>query len=528
MTKKTKPHALSIMEISRRDALLGAAAAGAGALVLGSLTRPAAAAPKKGGTAIYGCAHGSTTDLLDPGTYENDFMIGYSHTINNFLTEVTESGELIPELSDGWEASADASTWTFPLKKGVTFHSGKELTAEDVVASINHHRGEDSTSAAKPIVSPIKDIKADGKHTVVVTLEGGNADFPYLMADYHLPIHASKDGKIDWNANDGSGAYIVKEFEPGVRAHFERNPNYWKEGRAHFDEVTFLSIIDPAARTNALVTGEVNIVGRADLKTVHLLKRRPNLRVESVTGNQHYTFPMLTNVAPFDDPNVRLALKWAVDREQMVEKILQGYGSVGNDHPIGPANRYLAKDLEQRKLDPDKAKFYLDKAGLSELSVPLHVADAAFAGAVDAGQLYSEDAAKAGITIEVVREPNDGYWSNVWIKKPWCACYWGGRPTEDWMFSTAYEAGVPWNDTHWNNKRFNELLIQARSELDENLRREMYHEMQALCADDGGTVVPMFAAYVYAMEDKVKHGPKVSNYWDLDGQRFAERWWLDA
>ncbi len=135
---------------------------------------------------------------------------------------------------------------------------------------------------------------------------------------------------------------------------------------------------------------------------------------------------------------------------------------------------------------------------MSDLKVDLHVADAAFQGAVDAGLLYSEDAAKAGITLNIVREPNDGYWSNVWLVKPFCACYWGGRPTEDWMFSTAYAKGAPWNDTHWANEGFNELLVQARAELDNDKRRDMYHEMQALCRDDGGTVVPMFS--------KLRHG----------------------
>ena len=134
---------------------------------------------------------------------------------------------------------------------------------------------------------------------------------------------------------------------------------------------------------------------------------------------------MDTRAEPFKDNNVRLALKFAVDREELVEKILFGYGSVGNDHPIGRGQPFFSKDLTQRSYDPDKAKFHLKEAGLSSLDVELSVADAAYSGAVDAGALFQASAEKAGINIKLNREPNDGYWSNVWMKKPFCACYLG-------------------------------------------------------------------------------------------------------
>ncbi|MEC8085212.1 MAG: peptide ABC transporter substrate-binding protein, partial [Pseudomonadota bacterium] len=133
-------------------------------------------------------------------------------------------------------------------------------------------------------------------------------------------------------------------------------------------------------------------------------------------------------------------------------------------------------------------------------------------------------AAKAGITVEVIREPNDGYWSNVWLKKPWCFCYWGGRPTEDWMFTTAYAADAKWNDTYWKHARFNKLLIAGRAELDQKKRRAIYVEMQSILRDDGGAMVPLFNNYVFATSKKIAHGEMAGN-WDLDGNRFMERWW---
>jgi peptide/nickel transport system substrate-binding protein len=224
---------------------------------------------------------------------------------------------------------------------------------------------------------------------------------------------------------------------------------------------------------------------------------------------------------------VRLALKYGVDREKMLKTILRGYGSVGNDHPISTANRYHASELPQRQFDPDKAKFHLKKAGITDASFDFLTAEAAFVGAIDAGVIYKETAAKAGININVVREPNDGYWSNVWMKKPWCAVFWGGRPTEDMMFSTAYAADAAWNDTSWQHKRFNELLVAARAELDDPKRRTMYVEMQSIVRDEGGVVVPMFAADLSATSDKIAHGPVAAN-WEMDGLRAPERWWFKS
>ncbi|MGB3314923.1 MAG: ABC transporter substrate-binding protein [Albidovulum sp.] len=511
--------------LSRRGLLKGATALGAAGLILPASMRKAAAEPKKGGTLRIGIGHGSTSDSLDPATYEQLFTQTLGACLHCYLTEVAPDGTLIGELAESWEASADAATWTFKLRDGVTFHGGKTLDAGDVIASINHHRGEDSKSAAKPIVEPIADITGEG-NTVVFTLTAGNADFPFIMSDYHLPIMPATDGKIDANAADGAGGYIMDSWEPGVDAKLNRNPNYWKAGRAHFDRIELYAIHDAAARQNALITGEVDVIDEVDRNTVGLLANAPGVTILPVTGTQHYVFPMDTTQAPFTDNNVRQALKYALDRQEMVDKILGGYGSVGNDHPISPANRFYNPDLEQHTYDPDKAKYYLKQSGLDSVTVQLSTADAAFTGSVDAAVLYSEKAAAAGITLEVVREPNDGYWDNVWMKKSWVGSYWGGRPTEDWMFSTAYAAGAPWNETRWDNARFNELLLAARSELNEDLRREMYYEMQDLCSNEGGVVVPMFASYVMAHSDKVMHEDTVAANWSLDGYRAVERWWF--
>ena len=513
--------------ISRREFMGRAIALGATVSLAATLASKAAkAAPNKGGRFRIGYGHGSTTSSLDPATFTNDFDIVMGFGLHNHLTEVSNAGELIGELAESWEASDDAAQWTFKLRKGVEFHNGKTLDANDVVATFNHHRGEDSASVAKGVVEAISDVKADGMNTVVFTLAEGNADFPYIASDYHLAIkQANGEGGIEWEAGVGTGGYMLESYNPGVRASFTRNPNYWKEGRAHFDEVELLTIADVTARTNAVTTGEIEMMDRVDLKTMHLFEQNPDIKIEENTGYSHYTVPMRTDTAPFDDNNVRMALKLGVDREALLQTVLRGHGALGNDHPISTANRFHADDLPQRVYDPDKAKWHLKQAGLSSLTVDLSASDAAFSGAVDASVLYREHAAKAGIEINVVREPADGYWSDVWMNKAWCMCYWGGRPTEDWMFSMAYSAGAAWNDTFWEHDRFNELLVTARAELDEPKRRDMYVEMQGIVSNEGGVVVPMFNNNVWATSSKIEHDEMAAN-WAQDGQKSMERWWF--
>ncbi|MEQ9175737.1 MAG: ABC transporter substrate-binding protein, partial [Alphaproteobacteria bacterium] len=188
------------------------AAAAASTLPLGG----AMAQAKRGGHLRVAKGHGNTTDTLNPGQWDNGYMLALGFAIHGRLTEVAPDGSLIPELAESWEASDDASEWRFKIRQGVTFHDGKSLTVEDVVNSINFHRGENSTSAAGPIVEPIQDITTEGDDTVVFKLGGGNADFPFILSDYHLVIAPADGDSIDWQSGNGCGSYKLKSFNAGV------------------------------------------------------------------------------------------------------------------------------------------------------------------------------------------------------------------------------------------------------------------------------------------------------------------------
>ena len=498
----------------RRDFLRRAGALGVGAAFAGTMLSSAAlaAGPKKGGTMRVGIQGGSTTDALDPALATNSTANQVSKLWGDLLVDLAPEGGLWPRLAESYSASPDAKIWTFNIRKGVSFSNGKPLTAEDVLATLERHAGEESKSGALGLLKDIKSMKAEsGKF--IVELNSPNADFPYYMADYHLVIQPN-GGKDDPNSPIGTGPYILEEIEPGVRFLAKKNPNFWDDTIGHADVIELVVLNDDTARTSALQSEQVDMMIRVPPKVAGLLDRAPNIEVKRTAGAGHYVFIMHCNTAPFDNNDLRMALKYAINREEMVEKILFGYGSVGNDTPINASYPYFADDIAQRSYDPDKAAHYYKKSGHSG-SVLLRTSDNSFPGAPDASQLFQQSAAAAGITLEVKREPNDGYWSEVWNAQPFCTSYWGGRPVQDQMFSTAYLSTADWNDTRFNNKRFDELLMKARSELDDAKRAAMYREMNMLVRDEGGLICPMFNDFVDAINTNKVAGWGPSKGFDL-------------
>ncbi|MCB1340959.1 MAG: twin-arginine translocation signal domain-containing protein, partial [Pseudooceanicola sp.] len=418
-------------KMTRRDFMGKAAALGVSAVAASALFTSAARAadPVKGGTLRIGSVGGESTNSLDPAVAAS--QVPY-HNLNQFaetLVDVTKDGDIDPRLAESVESTADAKTWMFKIRKGVQFHNGKDLTPEDVLATMQRHSNEASQSGALGIMKGIEEMKVDGDN-FVVTLTTPNADLPYLMADYHLMIQPN-GGMDDPAAGIGTGCYMLEANEPGVRHLWKKNPNYWDSSRGHVDEVEIIVINDPTARMAALQSGQAHIVNRVDPKVAGLLGRAPGVKVVNVSGPGHYVFIMHCDTAPFDNNDLRMALKYAINRQEMVDKILRGYGTVGNDFPINKAYPLFDDSIPQREYDAAKAAEYYKKSGHDGSPIILRTADGAFPGAVEAAQLFQESAKAAGIPLEIKREPNDGYWSEVWNKQPFCASYWGGRPVQD-------------------------------------------------------------------------------------------------
>ena len=518
--------ALTDPRISRREFLSFAGALGLSTALGSSLWsgRALAAGPKRGGHMVSGLNDANTVDSLDSGLFNATYMICVSRAFRDSLVNVGQDNSMEPALAESWEASADAKVWRFNIRQGVEFHNGKSLTTDDVVASINMHRGDDTPSAAKGVFSGISDVRVDG-NTVVVELADGNADCPALFTDYHFGVVPAKDGKADVLSPHGTGPYLLKEYDPGVKTTLDRNPNAWHgDNVAHADSHEVIAILDDTARQSALISGSVDLINRPALKGIDRLKQVKGVNILAIPSNLAFTHPMRMDVPPFDNNDFRMALKLSTPRQEFMDKVLFGYGVMGNDQPLGPQFPSYDANLKP-EYDLDKAKYHLKKAGLEGVKIDLSASNTSYGGALDAAQLFQSHWGKIGVNLNIVREPQDGYWTNVWNVKPFCTCYWGPRPVEDMILSICYLSDSPWNDTLLKNARVDELVVAARGELDQNKRVAMYQEVQHIIAAVGGTIIPAFGTDVAATRDTIGVSDQVGGGWEMDGGHFLKRWW---
>ncbi|MEP1586607.1 MAG: ABC transporter substrate-binding protein [Tateyamaria sp.] len=502
-------------EFMSKAAALGVSAAVASTILAGDAK---AATPVAGGSFKMGIQGGESTNSQDPATWASDVPLQGGFLWGEPLVELNSDGSLKGLVAESWEGSDDATVWSFKIRSGVKFSSGADVTADDVLKTMERHSNEDSESGALGIMQGIGSMRTVDD-VFEVTLSVGNADLPYLLADYHLIIQPG-GGFDDPAAAIGTGPYTLESDEPGVRMVFKRKDDYWggsQDEVAHYDTVEVIVLNDATARTAALQSGQVDTINRVEPKIAALLDRAPNIDVLSTSGRGHYVFIAHVDTAPFDNLDLRLALKYALNRQEMVDKILQGYGSLGNDIPINAAYPLYDEAIPQREFNLEKAAEHYKKSGHDGSPIVLRTADGAFPGAVDAAALFQQSAQAAGIPLEIKREPNDGYWSEVWNAQPFCCSYWGGRPVQDQMYTTAYLSTADWNDTRWKREDFDAMLLEARAEIDEGKRKEIYSQMGRLLNEEGGVIVPMFNDFVDAMSTSVKgweanpNGPQM--YW---------------
>ncbi|MER9707567.1 ABC transporter substrate-binding protein [Mesorhizobium sp. M0204] len=514
---------VAVGRLSRREFLVRATALGVSPIFANSLLATAARAqgPVRGGLLKAGLSGGSSTQSLDPATFATLASL-FGKCWGEYLLALTPDGRLENRIAEEIGSSADVKVWTFKIRQDVEFHNGKTVTAEDVVATLGRHSNEKSKSAALGIMRNIESLKADGRD-VVITLKEPDAELPYLMTDYHLVIQPN-GGNGNPAEGISAGPYKITVDEPGIRHGAERFTNFWQADKMGFaDEVEIIIINDNSARVSALQGGQVHMINKVQPKVVEFVKRMPNLKVKAVSGPGHYVFVMHCNTAPFDNRDLRMALKLAMDRQEMVDKILSGYGTVGNDFPINASYPLFSDNIEQRTFDPDQANHYFRKSGHSG-PILLRTSPNSFTGAVDAAQLYQQSCAKAGITLEVQRVPDDGYSEEVWNKVPFCTSFWSGRAIQSQMYSTAYLSTAPWNETRFFNERFDKLLTEARAELDEDKRKNLYREMAVIVRDEGGTIVPMFNQFIDAISDKVGGYDDGGRDELMGGYAFAKCW----
>ena len=481
-------------------------------------------APRRGGLLKLGLAGGSTSDTLDFTVTTDSVGVAVNFALYSGLVENGPDNKQIPELAESFEAKPGAASWVFNLRRGVTFSNGRDFTADDAIYSLNLHRGAASKSGASGAMKAITDIRKLSPNQIEITLSAGDADLPATLSDYHVMM--VPEGFTDFAHPIGTGAFVLEQFDPGVRVALKRAPNYWKDGRGHLDQVLITVTNDATARFSALLGGQVDAINRVDPKTVALIGKKPGLAVVRAPGGWFANMPMMLDRPPYDNPDVRRALKLAIDRQAVLKTLFSGYGTLGNDHPIPAGDPFHHGELKQAAYDPDQARALFKKAGV-DAPIVLQASDAAFGGAVDMATLFQANAAKAGIPIQVRKEPADGYWDNVWLKGSFITSYWGGRPAATQMFAVACKSDAAWNESHWRVPGFDALLATARAETDEAKRAEAIHAMQAMLHDDGGLIIPAFRDWLDARSSRVGGHTPHSGF-DMNNGRICEKAWLTA
>jgi len=509
---------------SRRDLLKMMLASGvalsAGGALFSRAENAVAATPVSGGHLKVAGISSSNADTLDPAKASTSTDYVRCCSLYNRLTFIDGSGNPQMELAEKLETK-DAKTWTVTLRKGVTFHDGKALTSADVVFALKRHLDPAVGSKVAKIAVQISEVKAIDPNTVEIVLKDPNADLPYILALHHFMI--VRDGTTDFSKGNGTGAFVLDTFEPGVRSVVKKNKNYWKPGLPHLDSFEFFAISEDNARINALLAGDIHYAYAINPRSAKLVEAQSGYRIQKSTSGNYTNLNIRLDM---NKPDFVTGMKYLVDREQIVTAALRGFGDVSNDQPISKVNVFHNPDLKPKAFDPDKAKHYFEKAGVLGQTIPI-VASEAANNSIDMAMIMQAAGADIGLKLDVQRVPSDGYWEKYWLKAPLHFGNVNPRPTPDIYFSLFYASGAPWNESQYKSPKFDSMLLEARGLLDQKKRHEIYNEMQTMIADEAGTIIPATITNADAISTKVK-GVESNLLGGMMGFALAEYVWLEA
>lgn len=501
--------------VSRRTMLLGGAAALLGIPALAACGSSAAggtkAAPgpsaatgaaKKGGTMRIARPPASDAETLDPASSLSAYE--YLGALYNRLVKQAPDGAVLPDLATHWQSSGDSKTWTFTMRDGVAFHDGKPFTSSDAAYTIAHILDPATKSPQAGVLSPFlksSGISTPDKKTLVLKLEAPNAEFVSLLMNYNCYVIPDGSGKTIGKTGIGTGPFSLVSFVPAGKGSVKANPNYFG-GQPALDSIVFTAIAEVQARVNALLAGQVDLIAQTNLDyaTAKTVQASGGATTATVKNAEWYVLPMLCTLAPFTDVTVRQAFKIAYQPKDMLDLSVHGLGTIANNNPVLPTDAYYLDYKLQP--DPEKAKSMLQKAGLLSKAQTLYTSsyDPVLTPMSEA---YQSSVKKAGLNINIQTAAADSYYTNIWIKKPFCASYWyTGRPI-DQLLNQIFRTGSSYNETLWSNKTFDSILDAARRTADPAKRKQHYQDAQKVLVDNSGTIVPFFADRITGLSKKV-------------------------
>ncbi|MFG2045586.1 ABC transporter substrate-binding protein [Dactylosporangium sp. NPDC048998] len=511
---------IGLPDVSRRQLLkyfgMGAAVvAGSGLLTAcGGDGASNGSKSKSGGLLIHGATGATSKDTLDPHQPGTNADVARVSNLYEPLLFLNNNYQLVPALAESVEPSTDGKTWTITMRQGVTFHNGKDVTADDAWKSIQRFANPEKPMMAGTQLAKLIDFqstKVVDKTTLQLVLRTPFAVLDSLLAEYGCGI--IPEGTFDPNNPIGTGAFRYKSFQPGKTSTFTRYADYWGE-KAFVDELQIQNFADDNAKVNALQAGQIQTIDNLPYNLINTIKGAGGGVLIAETGDWE-PFTMRVDTAPFNDVRVRQAVRLIVDRKAMIDQVLSGYGTLGNDL-YAPFDSAYAKDLPQRVQDIDQAKSLLKSAGHESLQVELFTGNDISSAAVAAANLFTQQAKAAGVQVKVtVKDP---FYDASYLSYPFAQDFWYTRNYINQAGLSALPNGL-YNETHFDNKQFNGLIAAAVAELDESKRNSLLHQAQEIEYNEGGYIIWGFHKQVDGYASNVK-GLEPSRYLPLGNYKF--------
>ncbi len=420
---------------------------------------------------------------------------------------------LRPVLATSWKPNADASVWTFKLRKGVKFHDGQTMTADDVVYSFklqsNPKAASNALSTFSGVLSPSGVRKVDD-HTVAFHLDSPNGNFPYLCSsdNYNMIIIPKGYDPAKWPKSFiGTGPFKLKSFKSQQSASFVANPDYW--GTKALPAATELTFYDSVqAQIIALQGGNVDVVTQFSVQGGEAVLNNPAYTVIALHSSAHRELSMRNDVAPFNDPRVRRAVALCFDRPAITKALFKDYAQVGNDSPFAPIFPSTDTSVSQRVQDLTQAKQLLAAAGHSKgFSVKLFTENLLEIPAL--AQIIKAQASKIGVDISLQVETSAAYYGKAvpgqsdWLDGTMSLVDYAHRGVPNVFLNAPLVSKGVWNAAHFKDPTYDSLVKQYVAAVDLSSQRSVAKKIEQLLLDKTPIVYPYFYDYLAVTTKKV-------------------------
>jgi peptide/nickel transport system substrate-binding protein len=449
-----------------------------------SSTHSAAATPKRGGVLRAGIAGGSASDTLDANNPVSVMDNCRVRQLYDPLTTIDVDGQIRNVLASEFTPNAKATAWDVRIRPDVVFHNGKPLTADDILFTLRRIMNPKAPLyGASALASlDVAGMKKLDSHTVRLPFKAPNSALPSLIYDVMMVPEG-----YDPRRPIGTGPFAYRSFTPGQQSVFLRNPHYWQNGLPYVDQLVITDYSDETSQVNALLAGQVDAVDQLSVASIETLKASGQRTITSDSGSFN-PFTMRVDIPPFNDVRVRQAMKLVFNRTQIRDAVFGPSGLIGNDL-YSPFDPVYDRSIPQRAQDIEQAKSLLKAAGREDLSVEI-VTAAVGPGLINQAQEFSRQAQAAGVTIQI-KTLTPTAWFKGYLSYPLSQSVYY---TEGFLWQTVFSQlpNSPFNESHYNNPRFNKLYAQALAATEPSTQTEIMHAMQQLFWNDGGYIIPNF------------------------------------